>query len=263
MFVPDMPNVPDQYLPVLVAEVRPAAAASASKVMTIGFCKPVPNFPEMDISLEHGISPIADATYYLWNFVPYFKQMPEEQRRAALSALGSEGKITILQQPKYGTLSDTAKPNFPKPYPNQFFYNPKLGYMGKDQVVFLVEMGEYKIKVVNNIYPVAGSADSSEVIQKVCGKRGEYYKIASASEQLTSWFNTTPLGGLTDSGVTVNSADLAGAAVGQTTGTSITLDTNAAGNVFYGHHACGQLQAASFIPPLTITSTLGVCHPTR
>ncbi len=221
MFVPDMPNVPDQYLPVLVAEARPAATTSTSKEMTFGFCGLVPNISGQVVGREHELNPASIAVADLWDFDEYFKQMPEDQRREALLALEKTAKVTILQQPKYGTLIDTAKPAYQDTITG-LFYNPKSGYMGKDQVVFLVEMGEYKIKLIYNIYPVDGSPENPEAIKKMCGKRGQYYKIASASEQLTSWFNTASLGGLTDSGVTVNSADLAGNAIGQTTGTAIT-----------------------------------------
>jgi hypothetical protein len=230
MFVPDLPTVPDQYLPVIVAEARPVAAAtSVSKEMVLGVCRPVPNVPGMEISGEHSLSASAAAVNYLWNFDEHFRQMPEEQRRAALGLLESSAKVTVLQQPKYGTLTDTAKPDFPEPYPNHFFYNPKPGYMGKDQVSFIVEMGGYKIKVIYNLYPVAG-ATGQEATDKVCGKRGMFYKISSGSEQLSSLLSGTNYSSLlADSGVTLYSANLPGGAIGQTVGSTITLDTNAAG----------------------------------
>ena len=185
MFFFDMPNVPDQYLPVLVAESRQVATSSASKDLTFGVCLPVPNIPGHAIGREHEISPVATARHFLWSFDDYFKQMPDAQRRAALDLLETSAKVTILQQPKHGTLTETAKPAFRDPI-NGLFYNPKLGYMGKDQVILLVAMGEYKISIIYNLYPVDSAPDGPETLKRVCGKRGVYYRISTAGEQLAT-----------------------------------------------------------------------------
>jgi hypothetical protein len=230
MFVPDMPNVPDQYLPVIVAEARPMVAASPNKNMTFGVCQLVPNLSYVPVGGEHALNPASVAVADLWRFDEHFRQMPEDQRREALLALEKTAKVTILQQPTYGTLSDTAR-DYPDATPDSPYYNPKPGYLGKDQVIFLVEMGEYKIKLIFNVYPVAGSSEDPKAIEKLCGKRGTYYKISSASEQLSALLSSTDYSLLLtgSTGVAFNFANLPSAAVGQTVGSTITLDTNAAG----------------------------------
>ncbi|NOT98045.1 MAG: matrixin family metalloprotease, partial [Sideroxydans sp.] len=212
--------------------ISQAVALAASKELTFGVCQLVPNLTYLPVGMEHALIPAAIAVTDLARFS--IMSMPKGQSAKVLTALELSAKATVLQQPKYGTLSDTAKRDVSAPEPNLYFYNPKSGYMGKDQVIFLVEVGEYKIRLIYNIYPVAGSPENPEAIARLCGKRGQNYKIAAASDQSISGLIAAQLSGqLATSGITLNFADLTGGALGQTTGSSITLDTTAAGNNWY------------------------------
>lgn len=217
MFIPDMPNVPDQYLHVVMA-------AATSKEITIGVCMPFSQVPNMKIDEELSLSVPASVIDYLWSYDEHFKSMPEEHRRRALTPLEFSAKVEVLQSPKHGALTSELYPGFVSPI---YFYHAEPNYMGKDQAIFLVEMDKYKIKVIYNLYPVGGAPDSDEVIAKVCGKRGMIYKISSTSDQLSPWLDATDVSSMFsgNDGVTLNITSLPPGLLVQT----ITLDTNAAG----------------------------------
>jgi hypothetical protein len=91
-----------------------------------------------------------------------------------------------------------------------FGYDQNPGFLGKDRAVFLVEAGGKRYKVIANLLVTHGLGTS---IPDPC-----------PPDQLKK---------LNGVGVTVNLADLTGSAVGQITGTTITLDDNAAGHDWY------------------------------
>ena len=168
--------------------------------------------------------------------------------------------ITVLQQPKHGTLrliteddrgtlfSSSSGPL--KPTASLYAYLPEKGYLGKDSATVLVEIGGIKVKVVYFFQAIDGSSgnDGYEVL---CGKRGSHWKISSTLDTngtstitavdyqfaptdttaLASTLGSTILSGT--SGITLNITDLPAGALGQTTGTNITLDDNAAGNGWF------------------------------
>lgn len=144
----------------------------SSRERVLGVCQPVPNVKGMDIGHGHLLLPAAAALNYLFEFENGIKQhIPLTQETLSeFRALEVSAKITLLQSPKYGALN--------APY-GEFFYAPKPGYMGKDRVDFMVEMGEYKIKVIYDIHPVNGSGEGSETVARFCGKRGRLYKISA------------------------------------------------------------------------------------
>ncbi|HYS86491.1 MAG TPA: hypothetical protein VEN78_16035 [Bradyrhizobium sp.] len=143
MFIPDMPNVPPQDVPVVIAQASQAQAGNVQTMRTIGVCEPVPN---EDYSLENVFSPKGSAAYYL--------RMYERQSVADTDP----ATVTILQQPKHGILrlvteadrgtlfGDTADPLGPAS--GLYAYLPKKGYVGKDSATALVEIAGVKVKVV-------------------------------------------------------------------------------------------------------------------
>jgi len=170
----------------------------------------------------------------------------------------------LLELPKHGTIKlqnrDTG--NFDiEPVLDQYLsgegygYKPNDGYVGPDKVVFLVKMGDYKVKVVYYLKVVTTELTRSDVkngYKKYCPKT--IWQISSFSDGMP---NTTTL----DSPVTniadgtysislpttfaaydyltpaVTFTNLTGAAVGETKGSganaTITLDTDAAGHGWY------------------------------
>lgn len=87
MFIPDMPNLPPQDAPVMIAQANQAQSGNTTKVRTFGVCSPKPN---KYYSLDNVVIPITSAGKYLLGY---------ESRTPPASAT-----TTILQPPKHGVL---------------------------------------------------------------------------------------------------------------------------------------------------------------
>jgi hypothetical protein len=128
--------------------------------------------------------------------------------------------ITLLEGTKHGELlTRTASDGR-----TTFRYNPVPDYVGDDRAVFMAEFEGKRYKIVVNL--------------KV--SLGVDYKDPLCPENPYELIKVKPSSGASgiDTGyslgtVSVTFADLAGGAVGQSVGTTITLDTNAAGHNWY------------------------------
>jgi hypothetical protein len=241
MFIPDMPNVPPQNVPVLIAQANQAQAGDVTTIRTIGVCHPAPSNA---YSLENVTEPIGEADYYLQQY---------EQQTVTGSAT-----ITILQQPKHGILrlvteadrgtlfSDTSGPI--DPADPGYAYLPEEGYLGKDKAIVLVEIGGVKVKVVYFFQAIEGGLGNTG-LERLCSKTGYHWKISSTidangnstitsveyqSPTIDAGATTTDTATLAStlgasilsshsvdpSLITLNIADLPGGAVGQTVGTN-------------------------------------------
>ena len=191
MFIPDMPTVPPQAVPVLIAQANQAQEGDVKTIRTIGVCEPVPN---EDYSLENAISPIGAAGFYLWNFE--HKQVPHI------------GTVTILQQPKHGILrvlteADGKRFGFEgkfAPADAGYVYLPEKGYLGKDSATALVEIAGVKVKVVYFFQAWPGGLGNTG-LERLCGKRGYQWKISSTLDThghstLTSVFYQSNISGV-------------------------------------------------------------------
>jgi hypothetical protein len=173
---------------------------------------------------------------------------------------------TILQQPKHGVLRLVTEADGNRFGEGQFVaanqlyvYLPDPNYVGKDSGTIQVDFGN-GLKVNVKYYFQAMTGGVAEDWAGYCSKTGTQWKINSSLDTngtsavtsveyqtpatlaaeatssnvaaLASWINTTDLSG-NAAGITVNVANLGGAAVGQDSGTSITLDATAAGNGWY------------------------------
>ncbi|OFZ66614.1 MAG: hypothetical protein A2V79_06080 [Betaproteobacteria bacterium RBG_16_56_24] len=253
MFIPDMPNVPPQDVPVMIAQANQVQSGDLTTTRTIGVCFPAPND---NYSGENGLSPINSAAFYLRRY--------EHQKVADTDP----ATITILQQPSHGTLRLVTEADGNRfgegrfvAADQRYVYLPEKGYLGKDSATVLVEIGGVKVKVVFFFQAISGGLGSYG-IQEYCGKTGYRWKISSTIDvngtstlssveyqsttidvgttttdpaTLASTLGTSILSSLSvePSAVTFNLADLPNGAVGQTNGTSITLDTNAAGHNWF------------------------------
>ena len=254
MFIPDMPNVPPQEVPVLIAQANQAQAGDVKTMRTLGVCEPVPN---SNYSLENVFSPKGSAAFYLRTF--------EHQSVANTDP----ATVTILQQPKHGTLRLVTQADVGtilesggdpvNPADGLYFYLPENGYLGKDSATFLVEIAGVKVKVVYFLQAIQGPLGNTGV-EEYCGKRGYRWKISSTLDTngnstltaVTYQSNVTGedtvvmptaapitldsllVGFVANaSGVSLNITDLPNGALGQTTGTTITLDDNAAGHGWF------------------------------
>ena len=143
MFIPDMPNVPPQDVPVMIAQANQAQASDTTTVRTLGVCFPAPN---NNYSAANSIDPIIEAGLYLQQY---------ENRKFDPSNIS--GTVTILQQPTHGILrlvtqadvgtilidnGEHIDPAFPN-----YFYLPEQGYLGKDSATLLVDIGGIKVNI--------------------------------------------------------------------------------------------------------------------
>jgi Matrixin len=126
-------------------------------------------------------------------------------------------KVTLLVNPTHGKLVS-------QPLDKgiiYYEYQSELGYVGKNKAVFLAELAGKRYRIVYNL-----------IVSKVLD---DNYPLCPPSSQLIKLQNK-PVSGASDynlGNITVTFADLAGGALGQTTGNSITLDTTAAGNGWF------------------------------
>ena len=234
LFMDVPPDVPAHYAPVVIAQAS-QAQDSAKTDLTIGVCHLVNVIredarPDQWKSPVYGISPLSSANIYL-HLV--------EKRDQVL-----EGKVTLLQGPEHGTVKEEWNQNYR--------YLPNPDYLGSDRATFLVEIGGLKVKAVYHFKVIEGRPDGGYEDKENC-PNGEHWKISTTSDAngnliVTSAEYQSPntgisaadtatslLGslGVDPSDITLNLADLPNGAVGQTTGTSITLDTNAAGHNWF------------------------------
>ncbi len=155
-------------------------------------------------------------------------------------------KATITQQPVHGKLAMIGlnDSTFPGSSFEAFQYTPDKGYLGDDKVVFEVTVNGQKFRVSNVIKVVYGDLDNACIpAGEDQGALTNSVQIAIEDVQLLQDVNAPKASASWQSlfagneqilkSITVNIADLPGGAVGETTGTSITLDTNAAGYGWY------------------------------
>jgi hypothetical protein len=134
MFIPDMPDVPPQNFPVMIAQANQAQPSDVTTMRTLGVCFPAPN--EI-YSLENVVDPKLEAQAYLRRYEHQTVKVP--------------ATITVLQQPKHGILrlvteadrgtlfSSSSGPVDPSD--PGYAYLPEKGYVGKDRATVLVEIG--------------------------------------------------------------------------------------------------------------------------
>lgn len=171
LFIPDMPNVPPQEVPVMIAQANQAQVGDVRTTRTIGVCHPAPN---ENYSLENVVSPIGQAGFYLGYF---------EGKKVQYI-----GTITILQQPKHGILRLVTEADRGTilnseggpldPASGLYAYLPNTGYVGKDSATALVEIAGVKVKVVYFFQAWEGGLGNYG-LEKLCGKRGYHWKISS------------------------------------------------------------------------------------
>ena len=199
MLIPDMPNVPPQNVPMMIAQANQGQANKAA-MRTLGICEPSPNH---NYSLENVVEPILGARDYMQAF---------EHKTVTGPAT-----TTILQQPKHGVLRllteadrgtlfssssgplDLADPGYA--------YLPEQGYVGNDSATIQVDFGGLKVNVkyyfqaINGVLGNTGWEDH-------CSKTGFYWKISSTldangTSTLTSVEYQTPATSAADATLTM------------------------------------------------------------
>ncbi|MEO7623027.1 MAG: hypothetical protein ABIS30_08155 [Gallionella sp.] len=212
MFTLDVPVVPAQQTPIVLAQSATPAAApqpdfilkDCQETMSIGD-------PQWAVGFNT-LSPSA----MLYN---YFLSQGRTIDTAGIKAV-------LLEEPSHGKLSVTGK---------SYTYDPTPNYVGNDKAIFTAEFeGKvYKIVLELHVFNYAPPGDfvastcPEPILIKVNGK--------PISGSLGNDINAGVMDNLTvdAANITVTFADLPGGAVGQTVGNVITLDTNAAGNGWF------------------------------
>ncbi|MDO9188327.1 MAG: hypothetical protein Q8L42_14555 [Sulfurimicrobium sp.] len=120
--------------------------------------------------------------------------------------------IEVLQQPEHGDM--TRKTTAPK----LFQYTPNTGYKGTDKAVFLVTLGEHKVKVIYFIKVIdteMTTYNHEAIYRKYCPKPTEWLISSEqgGSPLLSQFLDFSGLLGR----VNLSFADLPGTAVAQTT----------------------------------------------
>jgi hypothetical protein len=203
MFIPDMPNVPPQNVPVMIAQANQAQPSDTKTTRTLGVCYPVPND---SYSLENVLGPTKEAQAYLREY--------EHQ------TVKDPATITVIQQPKHGILRLVTEADrgalFDSsasalvPSAGLYAYLPEKGYLGKDKAVMLVEIAGVKVKVVYFFQAIGGGLGSYG-IQEYCGKTGPYWKISTildpnGTSTITSVEYQSPITSAADTALTDTAA---------------------------------------------------------
>ena len=173
-----------------------------------------------------------------------------------------KAEIQLLELPKHGTikLQNGNTGNFDlEPVLDRFIsddaygYKPDSGYVGPDKVVFLVKMGDYKVKVVYYLKVVTTELTKRDLengYKKYCPKTIWQISASSNGMPITATLDSQvdnitdgtyslslPAAFLGSDYASPTFTNLTGAAVGETKGegadATITLDTDAAGYGWY------------------------------
>jgi hypothetical protein len=211
MFIMDVPSVPVQQTPIVLAQAATPAAPQPDFILKT--CKETGSTGDTGY-LMNGVDPAGMLAVYLGNK----SNRDILNDPAALAAI----KITLLEGTKHGELDGAGS--------LAYMYYPEEGYVGNDKAIFMAEFEgkRYKIIVELHVFDVAPmesqptSCPPPQLI-KVNGK-----PVSGASSY--DW-NSIP----------ITFADLAGGALGQTVGSTITLDTNAAGYNWFIGRSWGQV----------------------
>lgn len=173
MFIPDMPNLPPQDAPVMIAQASQAQAGDTAKIRTMGVCAPAPNH---NYSLENVRDPILTAGYYLQ---AYENRNPPGSATTAILQPPKHGVLRLVTEADRGTLfGRTADPLDPNA--SLYAYLPDANYVGNDTATILVDFGNgLKVNVKYFFQAVNRGGLGDDWVGTYCSKTGPYWKISS------------------------------------------------------------------------------------
>jgi len=129
----DMPDVPPQHAPVMVAQASQAKQANATADRTIGACHLIENPPDPPMTAVNSMSPVLS----VWNYLKRQERpTPEWLSTDAYNA----AKVSILQGPGHGVLEDKGDGNY--------LYVPTRDYYGQDRATLHVEIGGRTVRII-------------------------------------------------------------------------------------------------------------------
>lgn len=197
-----------------------AQAPVSGRERVMGMCVPV-EMTQKDWLGMMTFDPASDAAQYM----EFFAKQP-------LTSFLPFDSIRITQQPVHGTL--TREKNAVGR--DIYVYRPNIGYLGKDRIEAVVPVGNDTVRIIYNLVVQPDPIEREDFDrQKYCPmtewKISSYFKTSTLDNATLQSLLTQS--GLDGSAVTLQVSDLTGSAVGSTSGTTITLDTDAAGHGWY------------------------------
>jgi hypothetical protein len=219
MYTLEPPAIPDSTVMI----VAKADALIESKERAIGYCFPTQHIAPGETSKVFQLNGTFDPRY---DAIMYFPKNIENS--LPFSA------IQLIKEPEHGTVS----PYKSTKERDSWRYLPDEGYIGNDEIEFLVDVHGIPVKVFYfiKVGPPGFSVDS-EKLRGLC--EGKYQWIISQPLQeddtATNWYYTPSLQALlaATKDALAGFTDLSVAAIGQTTGDKITLDSSAASHGWF------------------------------
>lgn len=169
MFIPDMPNLPPQDVPVMIAQANEAQSVATARVRTFGVCAPSSN---RNYSAENGLIQSHPPVNTCWDT----KTAPPP----------ASATTTILQPPKHGVLRLLAEADGNTFGEGKFVaadqlyvYLPDSNYVGNDTATIEVDFGDgLKVNVKYFFQAVSGGL-GDDWVGDYCSKTGPFWKISS------------------------------------------------------------------------------------
>ncbi|HEY6094617.1 MAG TPA: hypothetical protein VIU93_06650 [Gallionellaceae bacterium] len=224
MFTMEVPYVPAQETPIVLAQAGTAAAPPQPDFI-LNSCQETQSTGS-STSAVRGVDPgtaLANALSYIAG-----KDVAPD-----LSVIKN---ITLLEGPKHGELVAGTSTSGRTAYR----YDPIPEYVGDDRAVFMAEFKGKHYKIVVNLKVSIVVDYNSPLCPANPYKLIKVTKPSSGSTGIDSGVGN----GISLSTLSVTFADLTGAALGPTTGTTITFDTNAAGNGWFIDSVVGRVTPA-------------------
>ena len=209
LFIPAVPPMVDAPIAPPAIVVAQAATTAGKPDVALGNCESVQTPDSPTGQVGGGLYPAATVKSY-WNMLSV-----------------QDAKVTVLEGPKHGVVKGSSRITENGP---PYGYVPDHGFLGEDRITFLVEVAGKRVKVVMTLFVVENSVDQGD---SPCPGYIQFLNSIEApriATDLTTWLSATQHGGQFADNFMFNFAALTGGAVGQTAGTNITLDTNAAVN---------------------------------
>lgn len=183
MAISDMPNVPPQDTPVMIAQATQAQQGSSKVNRTVGVCRALSNpASTTTATTQYTLTPAGDVANYFYGL---------ENR-----TLTGPSTVTVLEQPQHGKLEDLGTVAFNElrhsvrdTGARSYNYIPASGYHGKDHATVQVNIGDYTVKT-EYVFQVA--TDGNKNKEALCPKT--YWKVSSAGDGIAlaseeSWPN--------------------------------------------------------------------------
>jgi len=141
MFVLDIPEVPPQYAPVIIADASQASQRTSKLDQTWNVCQLLESRQAEELGAANILEPALAVKIYM-------------QGRFSDADI-AKSKVSVVENPKHGVLeSDDQK---------AYLYTPdSADYIGQDATTFLVEISGFSIKLIYSLHVDQGPLDDEQ-----------------------------------------------------------------------------------------------------